>query len=336
MEKDKGKILWVDCTKGIGIILVVMAHVISGINNNIFKQEDSIYFYIYNVISSFHMPLFFIISGFLYKHTQRKKIQYIEFVKKKLISLGIPYLTFNLIYFVCGLFTNDDKYNFKNLIWILVKPISHFWFIYALLIIFLIMPILENMCKQNLKVLLGVELIICYFFIPVSDGIVYQILYYSIFFVMGGIICEKKTVLMDCNKKTLIACFLMFLLSYWLNKKYVNYWIGNVIVGLLGSLLVIIMSYICFDSILGLQKFFSKLGGATMSIYICHSLFVAAGRKVLISIGVANPIVLFVSGMFLGISLPYILDVISQKNIIVKMLFYPYQAYLDLWREKNA
>ena len=44
----------IDCAKGIGIMLVVFAHVIATHNVG-WKVEE--------VITSFHMPLFFVLSG---------------------------------------------------------------------------------------------------------------------------------------------------------------------------------------------------------------------------------------------------------------------------------
>lgn len=50
-----------DLMKGIGIILVYLGHSfnLKGLENNF------IFSYLYNTISSFHMPLFFLISGFI-------------------------------------------------------------------------------------------------------------------------------------------------------------------------------------------------------------------------------------------------------------------------------
>ena len=60
-------ILWVDIAKFIAMFLVVLEHVVLA-----FKMQDSVVIgYIRNVIVTFHMPVFFFISGYLYK--QRTK-----------------------------------------------------------------------------------------------------------------------------------------------------------------------------------------------------------------------------------------------------------------------
>ena len=57
---EKNRIAYIDVAKGIGIILVVCGHVI-GEGEKSFKYSNILHDYIY----SFHMALFFIISGIL-------------------------------------------------------------------------------------------------------------------------------------------------------------------------------------------------------------------------------------------------------------------------------
>ncbi|MEH1801566.1 MAG: acyltransferase family protein [Nostoc sp.] len=69
------RIVWIDSWKGIAIILVVVGHIVEPVSKYIFW---------------FHMPLFFFMSGYLY----RNKYDYFTFFKKKLFHLLIPYLSF--------------------------------------------------------------------------------------------------------------------------------------------------------------------------------------------------------------------------------------------------
>ncbi len=74
---------WVDALKGFGIILVVFAH---------YKLPIAFDTYIF----SFHMPLFFFISGFLFnfvKYTESAA----NFVKRRFRALIIPYFAFAVL-----------------------------------------------------------------------------------------------------------------------------------------------------------------------------------------------------------------------------------------------
>lgn len=69
------RIAWIDCWKGLAIITVVSGHIVDPLSKFIFW---------------FHMPLFFFISGYLY----RDKTNYFDFFKKKFLHLIVPYISF--------------------------------------------------------------------------------------------------------------------------------------------------------------------------------------------------------------------------------------------------
>ena len=51
---------WVDCCKGFAMILVVIGHICDGyINAGIFSEHSSQMQLVFNLVYSFHMPLFF-------------------------------------------------------------------------------------------------------------------------------------------------------------------------------------------------------------------------------------------------------------------------------------
>nr|MDH3175794.1 acyltransferase family protein [Bacillus pumilus] len=88
---------WVDAAKGIGILLVVMAHV---------PIPDSLKQFIY----SFHMPLFFLLSGMMFRSSS---LPALSFIQKKAKSLLLPYLYFSIITYVFW-FTVTRFFAFKG------------------------------------------------------------------------------------------------------------------------------------------------------------------------------------------------------------------------------
>ena len=76
---------FIDCARGIGILLVVIAHHL--------QNSESVLWWIY----SFHMPLFFLISGYLYQHLDRKHTNLKETIVAGVKSFLWPYFTFNVI-----------------------------------------------------------------------------------------------------------------------------------------------------------------------------------------------------------------------------------------------
>ncbi len=83
---EKKRLGYLDTAKGIGIILVVAGH--SGL-----VSENALTW-----LASFHMPLFFIISGMLLCHKKEEEKDYRASLKKKARVMLLPYLYFSLIY----------------------------------------------------------------------------------------------------------------------------------------------------------------------------------------------------------------------------------------------
>jgi fucose 4-O-acetylase-like acetyltransferase len=78
---SENRVEWIDVCKGIGIFLVVLGHV---------YQDSPTKTWIY----SFHMPLFFFLSGYLF---DPNKLAYRQFIKRRFLSLVVPYFSFATI-----------------------------------------------------------------------------------------------------------------------------------------------------------------------------------------------------------------------------------------------
>ncbi|BAB51279.1 acyltransferase family protein [Mesorhizobium japonicum] len=76
---------WLDAAKGVGILLVVAAH-IAGAGTDPWDP------FFANAVFLFHMPLFFVISGYVYKPAERAQLFW-----KKVASLAVPYVAFLLV-----------------------------------------------------------------------------------------------------------------------------------------------------------------------------------------------------------------------------------------------
>lgn len=94
---NDNRIDFLDVSRGVGILLVVMGHVI-GEGNKTFTESDSVYAWIY----SFHMPLFFIISGILLGLSLSKNTgdKYEKKTKSLIRHLLIPYFLWTAVYFI--------------------------------------------------------------------------------------------------------------------------------------------------------------------------------------------------------------------------------------------
>ncbi len=135
----------IDILRGIAITLVLLGHsvIVYPVNLN----EITWCGFLHSFVSTVHMPLFFLISGFCYSFRNAG-----DFYKKKVKRILIPYLVFVFANFALGLllpaFINNGS-GFKGLIDDLLKGTSY-WFLYTLFIIFLIFPLIEKVIKKRI------------------------------------------------------------------------------------------------------------------------------------------------------------------------------------------
>lgn len=85
---------FIDICKGIGIILVILGH-------------SDLPRIVIDMLYSFHMPLFFVISGYLYKN---EDLKIVECIKKKSKSLIYPYIAFNMLYLLLDVLKASADY----------------------------------------------------------------------------------------------------------------------------------------------------------------------------------------------------------------------------------
>jgi len=115
MDVSVKNILWVDYAKVIGIFLVIFGHTIENMNLiNIYDKVGQLWDYIY----LFHMPLFFIVSGYLYKKYEQDKN-----FGKVLYGLIIPYLIYQFIFYPFSV-TNNIVVGHVDSIQALIKSLA--------------------------------------------------------------------------------------------------------------------------------------------------------------------------------------------------------------------
>lgn len=151
IEINKKRIVYIDMLRWIAILSVIMLHCISQyfIDLNLFGTKT---WWEINIISScsrFGVPIFFMVSGYLLlSDTREKSIS--EFLKGRLLKILLPFFTWNIIYYIYFALERNEKLSFVSFIYKLVTmDISyHFWFVYTLLSMYLLIPILKKFCNQ--------------------------------------------------------------------------------------------------------------------------------------------------------------------------------------------
>lgn len=139
----------IDILKGIAIILVIVGHIIQYTAFDSYDFfENKIFIFIY----SFHMPLFMIISGYLFYNTVVNK-DVLTIIKSRLKSLLYPLIIFTIIgYYVnelLNLIINHNFYGFYYSNWL--GQLGGYWFIWSIIASISVILISNTLSKNKLK-----------------------------------------------------------------------------------------------------------------------------------------------------------------------------------------
>lgn len=275
-----------DLLKGWTMILVYLGHCfqLGGINitRNAFSN-----FYIHGSIYSFHMPLFFIISGFLSNNS--REIEFKSFYKGKIIRLLVPYLFINLIdYILRTLFPQLVNSKFEGIRELLLNGTKISWFVYTLFILFMVFPFLDKyILKKDKYCLFGIVLLLLNYTGLFSNirmfsmnMVVYYLIYFYLGYILKGNIVNKKCNNFVKDKSFYIFVFIFIFFSY----KYYNLnLLTKILFAIIGSLISLnfIFRIKKYRKITDLLKF---IGINSLAFYLLEGFISVVYRVLLIKI----------------------------------------------------
>ncbi|MBF0457466.1 MAG: acyltransferase family protein [Nitrospirae bacterium] len=294
-----------DIAKGIGIALVVFGH--SDLLPDIKSPES--YIYIKRIIYVFHMPLFFVISGYLLVsniNIADNLSDYYSFVKKKSAKLLLPYMSISIglivIKLIGRMFTHIqypvDRMSFYNLF---LQPdegaVMHLWFVYVLFMMYVTVP-LSYKVSHNINIVMAGSLLLLLFAWP-SVFELNNLLEHLPFFI-GGIIFYRYDLLNKCNPYiALFSLLIVFIAGVSLMNMAPDYWkltywelsysykIIKTVTSLSGACMVIFVSIIIvsLNDCLAMPESILRLFGIySASIYFLHTFFLGAVKVFIVRI----------------------------------------------------
>lgn len=340
------KIVLIDELKGAAIILVVLGHAISGCIDVV--NKTTFWSYLYYLVESFQMPLFFCISGFLFSYVEVcKYTNYIDVIKKKLIDIAIPYIMGTLIYVIVGNLIGNTKYSLTAFGSIWHKPISHFWFLYIQLIIYMFSFVYIYLDKKYIFFLTLLFYIGWYIYMHSEIRInietkflLDRLLYYFCFFNVGFLINQyklkdvyilKKSNLLIIGVLIVLYCFIyLYVYSLDIHQQPIS----KTIFAIIG--MCIFINFINWLHVHKVRNILIILGENTLPIYMFHSIFVSIVRKAIFLFGDNNVIILIniLLGSCVGILIPVICSILGGKFPVLWLPYYPRKMYLNMKGKK--
>ena len=295
MEAKKERIYWIDVAKIIAMFFIVLSHTIA------YSEQLQ---WLYKYVSSFHVVLFFMMSGLTFSISRYKN--YKEFFIKKLKTIMVPYFVFAVLFLIpLYMFGNDTakelgrtNINFgitKSIVGIFygnghdnyLRQNSALWFLPCLFVVENIFYFIEKI-KSNKRYLFAMiaSLFIGaldYYFLPIRLPWGMDIAFVMVFFfalgkiLMNSMSQRTNTILNDSKPQLIMAvCFVAIGLVLqnlndrvvYMHNKYGNYAIFIV------SATFSAVGYLYIIRNIPKIKMLQYAGQRTMSILIFHKLIV--------------------------------------------------------------
>ncbi len=315
---------WIDNVKLFACLLVLLGHFFQSMTKSGILPDNALYQWFNQTIYYFHVPLFFVCSGFLYQRFSEvdSLASWKNNVLKKAIALGVPYFMFSFVTWLLKTMfagsTNDVIGGLGESLFL--QPISPYWFLYCLFFIFLITPTFKNVKVASVAV--GVALLMR--IVRIFGGGLYSVqavLSNEIWFVLGMMLVFIPT--KTCMKRVGgILVVLFFALSVWARALDWNNDFSAFVLAVIA-----VIGFLCvfcgWNKTNAVLSFFSNY---TMPIFLMHTMFAAPVRVVLLKAGITAWPVHVVVGIIISIAGPIIAMMFMHKTYWLEFFINPWRV----------
>jgi fucose 4-O-acetylase-like acetyltransferase len=312
-----GRIPWLDLARGLGVVLVVAGHaerglVAAGIATGAAWHAFDLALY------TFHMPLFMVLAGLNVPASLRRGAR--EFLRAKLWTIAWPYLLWSLVQGVLMVrlsgMTNGHA-DWSGLALIAWRPISPFWFLYALMVYMTVVAAIG--VRAGVLVPLALLGMVASSFLN-GDTIGHQLCYQAVFFVAGVLLAGPIKAL---RVKPALILLPLAIAGWWIAWRIMPlsgetpYLRPAALPAATGGIVVVLaLSRLLAQT--GVQGLFVRLGRVSMTIYVMHILGTAGARTALIHLHVPHQaLAWWIACTVVGIALPWLAhDMLARFDLL--------------------
>lgn len=308
---------WVDAAKGLGIIFVVLGHAIADTTPNV-----PIFGKIFQIIYSFHMPLFFFLSGFCgIKALQKRQLHEKEaYILERFKRLMIPYFFVGICYIPIKLFMADyvtKKIDIQHIVMGFLcgdNPNSQLWTLYVLFLDAVFLCVMSNAGKFSSHITFLLSLIMAVSSVFLNNAFLKNFMFETLFYILGALfrknlsVASGKVHFGNHQLLVIVGGGILIALNMCMNIDGKN--IFKILTAILGIMVVYGASHI-----LEMNKLLKELGKYSMDIYIMANIFQVCVRVVLMNKLGVNDYLCFLISFVAGIIFP----VVISKNIVRKI-----------------
>jgi len=321
---------WVDYAKAIGIILVVYGHIARGVQKANIEMDENLFQLVDSVIYSFHMPLFFFLSGLLfYKSFKSRGIA--GLIINKVDTILYPFIIWSLlqgsIESVLSKYTNGSV-AFADVLSFAWQPRAQFWFLYALFLVFVTSSFLYTLFDKSRSLLLLIAFGALYTIRAelYSNMIIHFILANTFFFILGIWFEDIKSIFERKYASLAVSFGSLFILGQYIfhglmGLTYESGGVASLALATISIFFVIALSMLLSKINI---KWLMYIGTSSMTIYLMH-IIAGSGARVVLNkfIGIQSPAVHLIVGTLIGIVAPLIAQGLIKRHRLSALLTPP-------------
>ena len=254
------RLSWLDVLKGIGIILVAIGHIYS--NRTVF-----------NWLYSFHMPLFFLAAGWVYKERS-----ILTDIKRRIQTIVVPYFSFGflvLIYWqVIERRFRDSDMSFIDSLFGLFSGYYdnldfnvHLWFLPCFFVTVVLFNILVNLGGRKIAYIVSALMSLIYIILPMPELLwrFNRVFKYIGFYAVGVFLAGRGTRIVDRKIRTGVVAAVLLILNFLLSLHNLTTGIMWFVTAFIGVAAVILVSRLINEN-----KILQYLGRISLIVLCIH------------------------------------------------------------------
>lgn len=342
LTANRQRVTWIDSCKGLAMLLVVLGHVINGYQNTgIFSSYDGVMTPVYRWIYSFHMALYFVISGFVfYLAYGAKRIERKKRYNNQVINLVFVYFIFSIIQWIIKVVMSsaaNESLTLMDLLLMPVIPMAPYWYLWVLVFYYLIFHwfLGKNISNKIMfAVTAAISIIGC--FVPAWTRNSKNFPYYILFFWLG--IYLAKTDFQILRKKWMLPVSLTIstIIAYLVFGQQID--IKSIPVANLAAALCTTFFILSFFALVFNNRKSGPLeliGKYSLEIYVTHCIITAGNRVILPKIGINNFHINVLVNFVLATAIPILCSFVLKRINLHKLIFRPVTWWSDRKESKQ-
>jgi uncharacterized membrane protein YcfT len=298
MSVQQNRLDWVDASKGLSIILVVMMHSAYGVGEDL--NNTGILHYIIGWATPFRMPEFFLISGLFLGQVIARPWQL--YADRRIVHYLYFYALWVVlqVVFKVGLGTGDVGSVFGQIAWAVVEPYGVLWFIYMLAVYSLMAKLLYMLKVPHWAALVvGAGLMMAP--IQTGFGLIDHFAMYFVYFYAGYAFAPLVFRIVESAQQNwlyAVIALVSFALIQWflvfeggvqmyprgIDMGYAAFPPLHLALGFIGSLAICIAGGLLVK--LPWMGWLRWLGEHSIVVYLSFSIPMAASRTIILKTGV--------------------------------------------------